>query len=85
MAKFSQKTILDGEVVIVMAHNVETKEEALDVIENAQPLCSDDITEYEGVKFLHLNTGLGIDKLKFTKDRTRAGASTSCVGEYEEF
>ena len=84
--KKSQKVILDGEEVIVLIHNVESTEEAIAILDKAQPLDANDINEYEGTRFLHLNAGLGYkDVVKFTKDSTRAGASTSCVAEYEEF
>jgi hypothetical protein len=81
--KFAQKVRLDGEDVIVMVHNVEDKEEAIALLDKAQPLSSDDIQEYNGTKFLHLNSGLGYgSKIAFTKDASAAGASTACEGEW---
>lgn len=84
MAKFAQPVNLPkvGKV-IVMVHNVEDREEAIAVLEKAQPLNAGDIQEYEGNKFLHLNSGLGYaDKLSFTKDAKEAGSTTSCIGEW---
>jgi predicted DNA-binding antitoxin AbrB/MazE fold protein len=81
-----QKVLLDGEQVIVVIHNVESTEEALDILDAAQPLDANDINEYEGTKFLHLNSGIGYKgEVKFTKDTKRAGASTTCVAAWEEF
>jgi hypothetical protein len=84
MAKFAQPVNLPkvGKV-IVMVHNVEDKDEAIDLLEKAMPLNAADIQEYEGNKFLHLNSGLGFaDKISFTKTAADAGSSTSCIGEW---
>jgi hypothetical protein len=81
--KFAQKVRLDGEDVIVMVHNVEDKEEAIALLDKAQPLSSDDVQEYNGTRFLHLNSGLGYGKkITFTKDSSLAGATTACEGEW---
>ena len=85
MSKFAQPVNLPkvGRV-IVMVHNVETREEAIALLEKAQPLNAADIQEYEGNKFLHLNSGLGFgNDITFTKDAAEAGASTSCSGVWK--
>ena len=78
--KFSQKVLLDDQLVIVMVHNVEDREEAKAILKKAQPLSALDVQEFNGINFLHLNAGLGFDgDINFTKEASKAGLSGTIV------